>query len=132
MLQKKFIKTGLTGLVMSSALAFSSASYSALSAYSDDFQGYGDAAFFTPWAGFSDNGGFPGGYGFDPSTSGPQITALANDGGGNEYMNFYANYENRPVHEGTDHRDKEAIICLLYTYQSTQDNNPHHLCLIRL
>ena len=94
MLRKKFQKISLTAVAITSALAVSSVSHAALSSYSDDFQGYGAAAFFTPWGGFSDNAGFPGGYGFTPSTSGPQITALANDGAGNDYMNMYANYDN--------------------------------------
>ncbi len=81
----------------------------ALSPYSDDFQGYGSALFFTPWGGFSDNGGFPGGYGFSPSTSGPQITALANDGAGNDFLNFYGNYDNAPVQTGQAPNPQEAI-----------------------
>ncbi|MGB5396318.1 MAG: hypothetical protein WBN96_04165 [Gammaproteobacteria bacterium] len=109
MLRKKFQKIGLTAVAITSALAVSSVSHAALSEYGDDFQGYGAAAFFTPWNGFSDNGGFPGGYGFAPSTSGPQITALANDGAGNDYLNMYANYDNAPVHTGGAPRPQEAI-----------------------
>ena len=109
MLQKKLTKAGLTALALTSAIAFSSASNAAITGFTDDFQGYGAAPFFTPWDGFSDNGGFPGGYGFAPSTSGPQITALANDGAGNEYLNFYANYDNAPVHTGAAPNPQEAI-----------------------
>ena len=109
MFKKKFTKTSLTALVMTSAMAVSSVSHAAIVGFTDDFQGYGGAAFFTPWDGFSDNGGFPGGYSFAPSTSGPQITALANDGSGNEYMNFYANYDNAPVHTGAAPNPQEAI-----------------------
>jgi hypothetical protein len=99
MLQKKLTKAGLTALAITSAIAFSSASNAAITGFTDDFQGYGTAPTFAPWDGFSDNGGFPGGYGFAPSTGGPQISALANDGAGNEYMNFYANYDNGNVHD---------------------------------
>ena len=98
----------LCSAVLVAGLMSSSAS-AAITAYDDDFEGYGAAAFFTPWAGFSDNGGFPGGYGFTPSTNGPQITALADDGNGNHYMNFYANYENATVHQGNAPNPQEAI-----------------------
>ena len=102
MLQKKFTKIGLTALAVTSALAFSSGAQAAITAFSDDFQGYGSAANFNPWVAFSDNGGFPGGYFIPaPSTTGPQISALANDGNGNEYLNFYANYDNANVHNRT-------------------------------
>jgi len=96
MLQKKLTKAGLTALAITSAIAFSSASNAALTSFSDDFQGAG----LDPYAVFSDNGGFTGGYFFaPPSTVGPQISALANDGNGNQYLNFYANYENANVHD---------------------------------
>ena len=100
---------GLTALSALSLLLVSAASHATLSSYSDDFQGYGGATFFTPWDGFSDNCGFPGGYGFAPPTGGPQITALANDGMGNEYMNFYANYDNGTCHGGGGPNPAENI-----------------------
>lgn len=67
-------------------------------ARTDEFDG------FNPWNAFSDNAGFPGGYFIqEPSTSGPQISALATeDGTSNKYLNFYANYDNRPVHNRDD------------------------------
>lgn len=70
-----------------------------ITAYSDDFNGLTQPGTFGPWVAFSDNGGFPGGY-FIPavSTAGPQIAALANVGGTDQYLNFYANYDNAPVH----------------------------------
>jgi hypothetical protein len=80
-------------------LAMSSVSQAAITEFSDDFQGYGSAAFFTPWEGFSDNCGFPGGYSFSPSTTGPQITALASDGP-NSFLNMYANYDNATCQQG--------------------------------
>ena len=105
-IRKKILQTAGVGALLAMSAGVAQA---ALTTYEDDFQGYGSAAFFTPWDGFSDNGGFPGGYGFAPSTSGPQITALANDGAGNDYLNMYANYENRPVMDGNAPRDQEAI-----------------------
>jgi hypothetical protein len=84
-------------------LAVSSIAH-AISPAADDFEGYGtdgvpSVPFFNPpWLGFSDNGGFPGGYSFDASTSGPQISALAYNGVDNQYINFYANYDNVAVH----------------------------------
>ena len=96
--KKSYMRPTLTVLAATFALAVSSVSH-AVSEFSDDFQGYGSAADFSPWGGFSDNGGFPGGYPFTPSTTGPQISALANDGMGNEYLNYFANYDNRNVHD---------------------------------
>lgn len=90
-------------------LATAQVSNAAISSYSDDFQGYGAATLFTPWEGFSDNCGFPGGYSFGPSTSGPQITALANDGAGNDYLNFYANYDNGTCQSGAGPNPVENI-----------------------
>jgi len=94
-IRKKILQTAGVGalLVMSAGVA-----QAALATYIDDFQGYGAADSFTPWAGFSDNAGL-GAYGFVPSTTGPQITALADDGAGNSYMNMYANYANGAVHD---------------------------------
>lgn len=90
-------------------LAVSSVSQAAITEFSDDFEGYGGASFFTPWEGFSDNCGFnPEGYGFSPSTSGPQITALASDGP-NSFMNMYANYDNAPCHTGSGPNRQENI-----------------------
>ena len=94
MLRKNIRKEGAKLLAMS-LLAVSSAAQSALVPFSDDFQGPD----LSPYAVFSDNGGFPGGYFFaPPSTTGPQISALADDGLGNQYLNFYANYDNVNVH----------------------------------
>lgn len=91
-------------------LAVSSTSFGAIASFSDDFQGYGAAANFAPWECFSDNGGFSGGYYCgNPSTTGPQITALADDGAGNSYINVYANYDNAPVHTGGAPNPQEAI-----------------------
>ena len=82
--QTKYL-TSIKTLGATCLLAMSSSSF-AISAFSDDFQGYGAAGTFAPWECFSDNGGFPGGYYCgNPSTTGPQITALANDGMGNEW-----------------------------------------------
>jgi len=93
-IRKKILQTAGAGALLALSAGVAQA---ALATYIDDFQGYGAAATFAPWAGFSDNAGL-GAYSFPPSTTGPQITALADDGGGNEYMNFYANYDNGPVH----------------------------------
>jgi hypothetical protein len=100
MLKNDYQKTGLTTLAMTSALMVSSVSHGAIVSFSDDFQGsYPNPPGFTNWSVFSDNGGFPGGY-FIPaaSSTGPQISALADDGAGNQYLNFYANYDNFNVH----------------------------------
>ncbi len=101
MLKNDYLKTGLTALAVTSALALSSVSHGAIVPFSDDFQGsYPNPPGFTNWSVFSDNGGFPGGY-FIPaaSSTGPQISALADDGAGNQYLNFYANYDNVNVHD---------------------------------
>ncbi|MBT8132727.1 MAG: hypothetical protein HKN56_02650 [Gammaproteobacteria bacterium] len=91
-------------------LIASSSAFAAITSFTDDFQGYSSSPNFAPWECFSDNGGFPGGYGCgNPSTTGPQITALANDGAGNEFLNFYANYDNAPVHTGGAPNPQEAI-----------------------
>jgi hypothetical protein len=91
-------------------LAMSSVSNAAITALTDDFQSYGAAPNFAPWECYSDNGGHPGGYGCgNPSTSGPQITALDNDGSGNDFINFYANYDNANVHQGLAPNPQEAI-----------------------
>ena len=96
MLQKNFTKNSLAALTVMSAMSVSSTSSAALVSFSDDFQG----PTLDPYAVFSDNGGFPGGYFFaPPSTTGPQISALADDGLGNQYLNFYANYDNANVHD---------------------------------
>lgn len=93
---KLFSKKTLAVLGATGALAFASASHAQLSGFTDDFSGYGGAADMgANWSGFSDNCGFPGGYGFTPSTSGPQISAIASDGG-NDFWNVYANYDNGP------------------------------------
>lgn len=109
MVKENQFKTCAKVLAAAFALSMSAGSHAALSSYSDDFQGYGGADFFTPWAGFSDNCGFPGGYSFAPPTGGPQITALANDGMGNEYLNFYANYDNGTCHSGAGPNPVENI-----------------------
>ena len=85
-------------------LAASSVSLAQVVPYADDFEGYGTAGVpgptdFAPWFGFSDNGGFPGGYTFTPSTSGPQISALGYNGSDNQYWVTYANYDNQNVHD---------------------------------
>jgi hypothetical protein len=100
MFNKKFTKTSLTALAVTSALAVSSGANAAITAFSDDFQSYTPTSTFAPsWVAFSDNGGFPGGYFIPaPSTNGPQISSLADDGNGNQYLNFYANYDNLNVH----------------------------------
>ncbi|NND53853.1 MAG: hypothetical protein HKN56_02655 [Gammaproteobacteria bacterium] len=87
-------------------LAVSAISQAAITPYSDDFEGYGTAGTpsvpdFTPWFGFSDNGGFPGGYTFNPSTTGPQISALGYNGTDNQFWVTYANYDNVNVHNRT-------------------------------
>lgn len=86
-------------LLLSAMLAgfATSETRAAIMEFSDDFQSTG--ATFTPWVAFSDNGGFPGGYFIDtPSSTNPQIFQLANDGSGGQYLNFFANYDNAPVH----------------------------------
>ena len=97
MFNKKFTKTSLTALAITSAMAVSSVSHAAISGFTDDFQAVGTGG-FTGWSVFSDNAGL-GGY-FIPtaSSTGPQISALGDDGNGNQYMNFYANYDNAAVH----------------------------------
>ena len=118
MFQKSSFKYGFTALAVTSAMAVSSVSHAALSTYIDDFQGYSAAADFTPWGGFSD-GGAGGSYSFTPSTTGPQITALGNDGAGNEYMNFFANYDNGNVHNNPP--DQEAIsVFIQQTFDATE------------
>jgi hypothetical protein len=108
------IKTGLRFLSVACLLAVSSVSQAQIAAISDDFEGYGTAgvpvpADFTPWGGFSDNCGFPGGYSFVPSTTGPGISALSYDGIDNQYFNVYAQYENAPCHSGGGPNAQENI-----------------------
>lgn len=95
---------GLATLSALSLMAVSAASHAALSSYQDDFSGYGGlstmgASSGKTWGGFSDNCGFPGGYGFEPSTAGPQISAIANDGT-NDFWNVYGNYDNAVCQNG--------------------------------
>ena len=98
------LTTSLKALGASCLLAFTSVAQAQITALSDDFESYGTAgtpsvADFSPWLGFSDNGGFPGGYVYTPSTSGPQISALGYNGTDNQYLNYYANYDNVNVHD---------------------------------
>ncbi len=100
-------------------LAIASVSQAAITPFADNFESYGTAGvpsvtlFNPPWPGFSDNCGFPGGYSFDPSTTGgvngAQMTALAYDGVDNQYLNFFANYENAPCHTGVGPNSQEEI-----------------------
>ena len=102
MIHKISVKTGLTALAMTSAIAFSSVSH-ALSAFSDDFESYTAESDFGPWAVFSDNAGL-GAYFFQPAstsggTNGDAISALGTcPECGNQYLNFFANYGNAAVH----------------------------------
>lgn len=100
------ITTQLKVLGAATLLSIASVSQGAINPFSDDFEGYGVAGVpnmgvttFAPWFGFSDNGGFPGGYTFTPSINGPQISALGYNGTDNQYWNVYANYENQNVHD---------------------------------
>ena len=117
----KNIKLMIKALGATCLLAMSSVTHAAITEFVDDFQGYSGSPNFAPWECFSDNGGFPGGYGCgNPSTTGPQITALASDGAGNDYMNFYANYDNAPVHTGGAPNPQEAIsVFRNFSYDST-------------
>jgi hypothetical protein len=104
------LTTSFKVLAATCLLSMSSFSHAAITSFSDDFQGYGAALNFAPWECYSDNGGHPGGYGCgNPSTTGPQITALDNDGAGNDFINFYANYDNANVHQGLAPNPQEAI-----------------------
>src|SRR6056297_3402297 len=85
------LKVGLPALAMTSALAFASASHAAITPFSEDFQGTFPVG-FTDWTVFSDNAGMGSYTVIPPSASGPQISALADDGAGNQYLNFFANY----------------------------------------
>ena len=101
-------------LIAACLLAISSVSQAAITAFTDDFESYGTAGVpsapdFFPWKGFSDNCGFVGGYAFIPSTSGPGIAALGYNGTDNQYMNFFAQYENAPCHTGLGPNPQEAI-----------------------
>jgi hypothetical protein len=115
MTNNSYARISCKALGASCLLAFSSVSHAAVSSFFDDFEGYGTAGSatspnFAPWECFSDNGGFPGGYYCgNPSTTGPQITALGYNGVDNQYMNFYANYDNAPVHTGGAPNPQEAI-----------------------
>ncbi len=91
------LKVGLPALAMTSALAFASASHAAITPFSEDFQGTFPVG-FTDWTVFSDNAGMGSYTVIPPSASGPQISALADDGAGNQYLNFFANYGNTAVH----------------------------------
>ena len=90
----KLFSTGIAVLVATSS------ANAQLSSYSQNF----DALTPSPtvladdgWTFFSDNAGL-GAY-FDVAPGeGPQISALASDDAGNQYINFYANYDNETVH----------------------------------
>ena len=99
MLKNDYLKTGLTALAVTSALAVSSVSHGAIVPFSDDFQGTYPTGTFPNWAVFCDNAGLGSYFIPEASAIGPQISALANDGAGNQYLNFYANYDNRAVHD---------------------------------
>jgi hypothetical protein len=107
MLKNYYLKTGLTALAVTSALAVSSVSHGAIAPFFDDFQGTYPTGTFPNWAVFSDNAGLGSYFIPEASAIGPQISALANDGAGNQYLNFYANYDNRAVH--TNPALQEAI-----------------------
>ena len=100
MLKNKLTKNSLTAIAITSAMAFSSASNAAITSFTDDFQAVVPPAGFTGWSVFSDNAGLGGYFIPEAGSVGPQITALADDGNGNQYMNFYANYDNGTVHAG--------------------------------
>ena len=76
--------------------AFPSVSNSAITPYFSDFNSATD---LSPWEFFSDNAGL-GAYNGAAPAAGPQISALANDGFGNQFINFFANYDNVAVHAG--------------------------------
>ena len=81
----------------------------AITAVSEDFEGFSNPGSFAPFAVFSDGAGL-GSYFLDnPSTAGPQITALADDGAGNNFLNFFANYDNGPVHNNPDLNEAISI-----------------------
>lgn len=83
-----------------SSLAIASPAAAVITAYSQNFDGLtpsGTVLSDDGWEYFADNAGL-GAYGGAAPGAGPQISALANDGSGNQYINFYANYGNGPVH----------------------------------
>ena len=57
---------------------------------------------------FSDNAGL-GSYNGDAPGDGPQISSLADDGTGNQFINFFANYDNTPVHTNPALRESISL-----------------------
>jgi hypothetical protein len=60
------------------------------------------------WEFFSDNAGL-GNYNGGAPGDGPQISALANDGAGNQFLNVYANYDNNAVHDNSSLRESISV-----------------------
>jgi hypothetical protein len=88
-----------SGAFLVAAMLQSSASAQIMS-YTQDFDALtpsGTVLSDEGWEFFGDNAGL-GGYGGAAPGAGPQISALASDGAGNQYINFYANYDNGGVH----------------------------------
>jgi hypothetical protein len=115
MLQKNFAKNSLSAVAMNnkyqqsyfkalaitSALLISSVSHGAITPFSDDFQSYTVApsnSGFAPWEYYSDNGGLGAYWGTPPTEPGPAISALT-EFEGNQFLNFFANYDNINVHD---------------------------------
>jgi hypothetical protein len=105
MLETKLVKTGLVAAAMVSAMMASSVANASIDAFSTDFNSATD---LTPWEFFGDNGGLAGGYG-GAAPNGPQISALADDGGGNQFMNVYANYANGLVHNNPPAQENISV-----------------------
>ncbi len=88
-------------LVLVAALLLPTTLHADLTNYSQDFQGLSlsDPAALSSdgWSffvnAFQPNGDYAGGYG-DAAPNGPQISALSDDGNGNQYLNVYSDYNN--------------------------------------
>lgn len=92
------MKSFLSLLTAFAVACFCNLAEAQLTNYSQDFDALVDVA-ADGWDYFGDNGGLAGGYSGDAFTNGPQISALADDGGTNQFFNIYANYDNTLVHQ---------------------------------
>jgi hypothetical protein len=84
---------------------------SALSPYSQNFDSLTPGATALSdvgWEFFSDNAGL-GSYGGPAPGAGPNISELANNGAGNQYINFFANYGNGAVHNNPPLREAISL-----------------------
>lgn len=102
--------------VAMAVLAFTSSSNAQLTEYRQDFDDLvpsGDVLELDGWEFFSDNGDATFtlniGYGGPAPGEGPQISALASDDAGNQFINVYANYDNNALHDDPSKNESVSV-----------------------